>query len=876
MRNLLSKFRLAVLGVVLCGIFSGCGKEGYGEFSVSVKEAGNDFVSLFITAPSSLEMAYQISKEPMLTTPAVLFKTGTVITVNPADVIEITDDIEQDTKYYFYAVAKVDDQNYSPLISLEFTTKKYEFTELLTLVKPYPDGFKVHITVPQATKDRGNVIRYGSTSLAWYNLLKSRNGSEVVDVNAVVANGNPYGNYVKNDSTIVFNDMNVVLLDENGQPLYDENGDTYDIHDPIAPGEPTIFLAGEARWGDKEDFNAAMGFYGPDRPGYYVPLYNWGEGWYGEFQKITFFTQVPEVSDAKVNIIIPEDEISVIDANIYFEMDDEITRYFYMVLDDATYNQILNTYLDGNEDWFQWFLTSYIAFYEWGVYGNTESTQINAASSFVEPLTGGSKYHVLVTAMANEDGTLQSFEHKTFTAKEKTKGSPVIKVTSVPSKDPYLATFNVKAPNKDVVGAYWACNYAREFEKMFNAGYSYSDLLYGNYTFSSQEIADMNSDKGLTLSFSSLDGETTRIAVYGCNDEYTFNRLDRSTEGTGWADYTTPMCEPDKPISSPLFTDLEGDWTATATIVAKEKVSDDSDDVVSYHVKHQSKVTISASAPELPETLPQSVYDLYKGKDKSEVDGMYEELTELAQAFTDYRLVGQNRLLCNGFIDFDYYEKKGRLTYMSPYDLFTATDYSSVDVPQVMYDFGPKWFLEVLEDGRVIVPIDYDYLPPMHSWPGYPFYVAGVASGYAVMNSNEEIPGFPVEISEDKNTITIKPIMVSVDNSSAVPCYMNAVGMGSSDGSLEVVATVVSEIVLTRGWKESGVKNNATAAPASVKAVNMDGTPATLPVVSRHKSMSDLKVPSWRNAEKDETPNIVTMEMVEKTSDKILKHFNLK
>ena len=222
MRNLLSKFRLAVLGVVLCGIFSGCGKEGYGEFSVSVKEAGNDFVSLFITAPSSLEMAYQISKEPMLTTPAVLFKTGTVITVNPADVIEITDDIEQDTKYYFYAVAKVDDQNYSPLISLEFTTKKYEFTELLTLVKPYPDGFKVHITVPQATKDRGNVIRYGSTSLAWYNLLKSRNGSEVVDVNAVVANGNPYGNYVKNDSTIVFNDMNVVLLDENGQLNVDD------------------------------------------------------------------------------------------------------------------------------------------------------------------------------------------------------------------------------------------------------------------------------------------------------------------------------------------------------------------------------------------------------------------------------------------------------------------------------------------------------------------------------------------------------------------------------------------------------------------------------------------------------------------------------
>ena len=448
-------------------------------------------------------------------------------------------------------------------------------------------------------------------------------------------------------------------------------------------------------------------------------------------------------------------------------------------------------------------------------------------------------------------------------------------VTPVPSNDPYEATFNVKAPNKDLAGAYWACNYAREFEKMFNMKYTYADLLYGNFTFTPNEIAAINSDKGLTLSFSSLDGETTRLAVYGCNDEYTFNKIDPSVEGTGWADYTTPMCEPDAPISSTLFTELEGDWTATATIVAKEKVSEDSDETISYNVTHKSKVTISSSAPELPESLSSNVYDLYKGMEPSEVDGMYEELGDLTERFTESRLVGQNRMLCNGFIDFDYYEDNGRLKYYSPYDLFVATNYSSVDVPQIIYDFGPKWFLEVLEDGRVIVPLDYDYLPPMHNWPGYPYYVGAVAGEYAVLTGNADIPGFPVEISDDRNTVTIKPITILDENSQPIPAYMNAVGL-ASDGSLEIVATVVSEIVLTRGWNETPAQNNVTVESRKVTAKSFDGSAVELPKSRTYKSMTELSAPERKNFKVQEKPNVVTKEMVDKTSEKILKKYNLR
>ena len=849
-----------------------------GDFALEVKSLAADYVELLIKAPYEVEMAFQVVENEKMFSPAVLFKdekNSIFTTVAPGDVIKVTKNVVQNSTRYLYAAAKLDDKNYSKVVEVEFTTPAYDFEELVTVVDTYYDGFKVHITVPQETKDRGNVIRYGSTSLAWYNLLKNSKGGDAVDLNAVVANGNPYGNYVKNDSTIIFGDMNIVMLDKDGNPILDSDGQQMDIHDPIAPGEPTVFLAGECRWGSPEEYAEILGFHLPETYSYSIPLFDWNTGWTGAFQKKEFFTKEPVLCDASVEVEIPEDEIGVTDAMIYFNMDEGVSRYFYMILDNGTYNQVLSTYLDGHEEWFQWFLTSYIAFYEWGVFPLTESSYTNAAAGFVEPLTGGDTYHVLVTVMGDDNGATQNFVHKTFQAKEKTKRAPVIEVKAVENGDPYFATFNVKAPNKDVVGAYWACNYAREFELMFNAKYTYADILKGNYTFSSEELALINSEAGLEVSYPTLDGEVTRFAIYGCNDEYTFNYIDDEKEGAGWADYHAPMAEKKAPVSSPLFETLQGEWTATATIVAKEKLEDDS--VVSYNVEHSSKVVISNSAPEVPASLDPSVYGLYPTKTKDDVDGMFEELIYLTDQFTEYRLEGQNRLLCNGFIDFDYYKDPakgeiGRMDYRNPYDLFTAKNYNSIDVPMLMYDFGPKWFIEVLEDGRVIVPFDSMYMPPMHNWPGYPFYVGAVSGEYAALDATAEHPGFPVEISADGNTITVKPIITGGQN-----CYMNAVG--SSPNGLEIIATVISDIVLTRGWTEpeQPEEDLPAAEPTSLNAVTLNGKAVSkLPQQKVIKSMTDLEAAPRREYKADNTPNVVTKEMVDATSEKILNHFNVR
>ena len=849
-------------------------EETVADFALELKSVGSDYAEFAVEAAKEIEVAYEVALEPTLYSPAVLFKTGKKVTLKNGDVLKLTENIVQDTEYRIYAVAKLDEANFSEIVVVEFKTSKYQFTELVTLVDTYSDGFKVHITVPESTKNAGNVIRYGSTSIAWYNVMKHSKGGETAEINAVVANGNPYGNYVKNDSTIVMNDKNVVLLDQYGNPIKDTDGQYIDIHDPIAPGEPTVFFAGECKWGTPEEFAQFMGYNLPEKPAYVIPLYDWKtSSWTGAFQQLEFTSKQPVLADAGVTVTIPEDEITVTNAVVYFDMDPSVTRYFYMILDNATYNQVLDVYLDGNEDWFQWFITSYIAMYEWGVFPETESGFVNAAASFNDGvLIGGDTYHVICTSMTDEVGLQQSYVHKTFKAKDKTKRPPVINITPAESKDPYAATFTIKAPNQDVVGAYWACNYAREFELMFNLGYTYENLLKGNYTFSSDEIAAINSEEGLTVSYPTLDGEKTRLAVYGCNDEYTFNNIDKGVMGTGWADYLAPMAEKKMPISSSLFNELEGDWTATATVIAKEVLEDGT--TVPYNLTHSSKINISYSAPELPAAVEEHVYGLYGGMSRDEVDGMFEELGVLTDQFTEYRLEGQNRLLCNGFIDFDYYTDPGRLTFRTPYELFKATDYSSVDVPQLINDFGPKWFLEVLEDGRVIIPFDSMYLPPMHNWPGYSFYVGGVGEGYAFYDATDQYPGFPVEISEDKNTITIKPIVIE-----GTPYYMNALGINpqASAGELEIVATVISEIVLKRGWTEPEAdKKNVSPMRTYAKAVNMDGTSVNeLPKARVYKSMTKLEPVTRTDYKLDETPNVVTTEMVDATTEKILKHFNI-
>ncbi len=900
MKNLLLK--VSILCACFCALL-GCDEsnDGVGAFNLEIKNVGADYVELKVTAPHDVEVAYLVAQESRPLTAAVLFANGSTMTVHPGDVVRISENIFQDNDYILYAVAKIDEANYSSILKFQFTTEAYGYTDLLTVVETYMDGYKIHIHVPDSVKQRGNAIRYGSTSLAWYNVLKDNSGSEFTTaLTAVVANGNRHGNYVLNDSTMIRNDENVVELDPDGNPILDDYGQQVDIHDPIAPGEPTVFLAGEVKYGSDDEMAEIMGFHFAQADNaYIVPLFDWdtidrnfdwsngqqtgwyGSGWVGAFQKLVFEVTPPGMCEELVDIQIPEDLIGVAEATVYFRMDEEADRYFYMILDDTTYKQIVEIFLDGNEKWFQWYLSSYVAAIDWGVQENITSLTVPAGQYFNDgALNGDNLYHVLCNVVVDDepnDGAYQRYIHKTFKTKPITKKAPIIKVEDMTSEYPFYAKFNVKAPNKDIVGAFWAANYDRDFELLLDNQYTYEDILRLNKPLSAEELAEINSDAGWNVYVPSLDGETIRLAVFGCNDEHTFNDLDRENEGFGWADSTVPMAEEDPYIESPLYEALAGDWTATATM----KVNQDG---ATRDIIHKSKITISRNIPDIPDVVDDYVYDLYKNADvsnvKEYVDGMFKELKERASRFAVSRLEDQNRMLCTGFLDFDYYTEKKRLEYMSPYDLFTSKNYSSVDVAQLIYDFGPKWYLEVLPDGTVIAPFDSDRLPPMHAWPGYSFYLGGYGldadgEAYSFYSSNKVTKGFPVEVSDDYETITIKPI----EQEGGV-YYMNSLGVRDPRLSeVEIIAAVVSDIVLTRGW--DGDEDEA-AAPSSVRpieaaAVTLDGRPVSaLPQKRTIKSLTPLKVRTREEYKLDETPNVVTIEMVDKSVEKILKHFNVK
>ena len=200
----------------------------------------------------------------------------------------------------------------------------------------------------------------------------------------------------------------------------------------------------------------------------------------------------------------------------------------------------------------------------------------------------------------------------------------------------------------------------------------------------------------------------------------------------------------------------------------------------------------------------------------------------------------------------------------TPYDLFVADNYSSVDVPQLINDFGPKWFFQVANDGSIYIPFNQEYLPPMHNWPGYPFYVAAYCeeNNMAFSTANEAVKGFPVEISADRNTITIKPIVLEGEDGKNYSYYMNAMGV-SSNGT-ELVAPVISEIVLTRGWTDtkaaSSVPSTVSVSPRKVSAVEIDGTPTVFKKAPAYKSMTKLVAPERIEFKKVEKPNAFTLE----------------
>lgn len=849
MKNFFSKMSLICLLAVFCGVLAGCDETKSGKFSVSVNEVGASYVDLKFTGPEVIEVAYILdTKEQLMNNPSVIFKSGVEMTVGGDQVIRITNGINEETQYYMYVVAKLDAQNYSEIITLSFKTLSFNFDELLTVLDRNYDGYRMRLTLPQSTKDAGNAIRWNQCCIMMYNYMASSD-----DYFSCLYNG---GLYTTKDATLVYSE------DENWyQTGTDSDGDgevDWDTHyNPISPGEPVVFVAGEFSWMEESPEYETEFFQFPAGwdNGYYIPLINtdyFGLGksqssvgiiedmdlsrpldnyWTGAFQRKFFRVKEPELLDGGVEIKLAK--VTPVNATLEFYPDDNVEQFAFGVFEEGLYDELLKL-CGGREDFLQWAVTSYFAAYTFGTKVAAGAIQADLTAFYYQSaITPETTYKVIVTAMGDSNGTKQSFQTFEFKTTAKVKEAPVIEVTTVPEEtNPYVAAFNIKCTtyaDNPVTEAYYAANYLRDWKLAVNGGTTYFNLVNGNNAFLADELELINSEEGYTIKIPTVDGETTRLVVVGYNDEYTPNDVtsyEFIEQCPAVADCTTPFIDAKPYVDEKLYRDLVDEWTATATLTSPDGTS-------TY--EHSSRITLAADLYDYPETLSDKVYEIYAKEefDKEEVDAMWYEFKQLSETMTVERLENQNRLVGIGWLDDDSYD---RLDARTPYDLFVATDYNSVDVSSLFYDYGPKWYLETSKDdkGNVVysIPIDSNFLPPASNW-SIPFYLGAMQKDtwYTILNGEGWTPAFPVTVSEDRNTIIINPIEWD-----GAKLYPNMIGIDPTYGTI-LEHPVISEIVLTRGWNGSEKKQSSVRrSGGNVKAVG------DFPKAS-YKKMTRLQAP---------------------------------
>ena len=761
--------------------------------SAELNNATATTAEITLTTKGISEAAYLVAaKEDTAPDAAVVFAMGTrEIACTDGENTVTVRNLDPLTDYVIYLAGITNTEEYcKDIAAVEVSTSDFE--EELAIYNVDYDSFNVRMKVPDNLAASGNVIKWGLCDLATYKMNASYCDAERLNLSDEY-----YKNYVSEDTTFSFNNDNMDVRDEQGNPVLDESGTPLYYYDPIVPGGKYVLMFGEFAWGE-HSWGFGEGYYSPlcDVEKFYMdqwtnPDVKEADYWTGYYQNIQTETKAPETLEASLNIttaLRPNGGI------ISFTPDEEIKIYCYVILDDALYNQVLTMVLDNDPDNMQWYLTTLNAMYT--IYATSAEGPVDVTLEDLVYVDKETTYHIFAVGMGDERGTSQCFEHQTFTLPDPTKPAPVVSVTPIKNpngeESPYEVWFNVKCTSKDAYTGMYACNYKREWESALSDGYyTEADLIERGYELSKAEIGEMNSDAGLNISFSSREDAVTYLGVLAYNDEGTASEPAVAQNRT----IREPAAEP---VTSELFTELLGDWTASATVQYQEY----NYETFAYETKTTtltSKVTIGDVGYET--TLPDAVYQYYYNNTdyttKEQVDAVYAEFKAAVDVFNE-KTHNQNRLLCQG-LDLEIQTQYSHNTeYASPYDLFISKSYSGFDSESPVYDFGPKWYLQIAADGSVTAPFNNNLFAPLSAWGRYEYYFVGASETavlpYIVNSSNEPETGhFSVTVSEDKNTLTVNPLTYNGDTYYA--------GMGYySYGNYQFPSRIISPITLTRGW----------------------------------------------------------------------------
>lgn len=886
-----SNYLLATLALVLGLAVSACTPEpepiqkAETKVEVAVDQIMANGATINVTTQNVKEFAY-VKRDTELAATAILqgdeFKTK----IENTDVVttsEITiTGCEAGTTYtLFFAFRLADDSIYEEVKRVEFTTTSYG-DNVVNVVDRMYDGFSVYLQIPDEVKAKGNALRYSTSSMPMYNYAKQQ-GSMELDMLLYNAQ-----QYTTTDKLIIYDEYHSTERDQDGNLIYDEAGNlaSATFADPKVPGEPGYLLVGEYALMENPEERIVlvdgevMTVYDDSymeysiwwypagwSKGYYNPQYDWARWyaeldsdeydsekyWTGYYERVLIETLEPEIVEG---VTIKATDITPIEACISFKPTDDIIQYCILVCTESEYETQILPLIENNEEYLRWFTGSYFALMSFGSQMGSGYSELWLSDWFVDTKgLAGQTIRVLVAGLGNESGTKQSFDTYTFTLPEVTLPKPQVVVTPVASEDPYMVTFNIKNPNPDnaLTEVYFACNYAREFDAILKE-YSYTSLLKGmGNPLGATEIGLINSANGFNFQISSRDNATTRLAVLGYNWEGSSNNPDEP-ESPAVAEYTTPNANFPVRVNSDLFEKLQGEWTASAHMENYVAVTDAEGNATGEYKfenagTYTSNVSIMGGLP-YEESVPQEVYDIYRaaGISDAETEELYDELIRLTKWYNT-RTRGFNRLLCLGY---DFADPNYMLDIVAtPYDLFTASDYSTNKIEHMFYDFGPKWNFEIDADGSIWLPIDIEREYPLETFNfglDFTFYMLAVGErtylGGDIINADGTTlidARFPVEVSADYNTITIKPI-VYTDGSGTTEYYYPCVAQIQNGYATPLNPRVRGEVTLTRnaGAKAASVKANAAAGKGVSKSLPTIGEARTPMARPETYSMTSL------------------------------------
>ncbi len=767
---------------------------------------------------------------------------GIIDAVEGTNTVEVKN-LEGNKDYTVYFAFKIAEDKYE-VEAQNFTTPGY--SKIITVLDVTTEGFKVHVEMPDSV-----YWRWGYSQADTYFEMEQF-GTD--DLSRLEYNG---GQFLKGAQTLDIKNGEVWYYMEN--EIYDE--ETWEVigtekepvYHQIYPGYSYIFLLAECDESGTMNYSIEGGGWDDWGPLSKLPnVLNYTEEWTsdyitfeGKYAKIQFDVEAPALQPSQLTIeTVKQNERRAI-FNIVPSA--ETVQYAVAIFDQATYDMLQGW--TGPEA-LKWVALNYVQ----GIY--TDAQQIE-----VGPLDANTAYKVLIYGSYSDDSMLMSYEELTVTSTPSDKPAAQLAVTPLSPErvrelgyDPaYMVGYNVKCAEGNCAGVKYIANYATEWDNLLNYGMTDADILaaYGVDVFESDDpdfINGVNSAEGYDVTFTCTEKTEMVIAIAAYNEDEKISDIitSRVTSAEEWGN---------NPIESPLFEELAGDWTATYKY--ERHFLDENWQAQKETLEKTFKVNIANGMYAGPAEMDAETYNMLvnyyveqMGDDeataKAKVDDNFADFKKKAQHYSDkYRSL--NRMIMTGFDPLHAYQRACELAI----DL----EHSAVDNDDLFYDFGPKMFVQISENGATLNS-NLSTFPPVSSW----FLDGYYTREYYLLGCNgEDYLGdvaFPIEISEDKQTLTIK----AMDGG-----YYPSVGYAqySWDWGASFACLGLSEIVMTKGWNgpaevktrvakaDKAQKINArrgahrfvkTKLPQSKEAISIVKKSSIDPATTAKKVMKDMKM----------------------------------